>query len=66
MKSHMWGPHQSPFYFCMNQFREFHYSELQNLILAYFKTFKKNEKDVEKNCRRENDNLFYGEWDFGT
>ena len=35
----MWGPHQSPFYFCMNWFHKFHHLELWNLISAYFKTF---------------------------
>ena len=37
----MLGTHQSPIYFCMNQFHKFHHLDLRNLILAYFKTLKK-------------------------
>ena len=46
------GPPPKPVYFCMNQFRKFHHSELQNLILAYFKTYL-NRGDVEIVCQKE-------------
>ena len=36
IRSCMWGPHQSPVHFCMDQIREFHYSELRILILCLF------------------------------
>ena len=49
----MLGPHQSPIYFCMDQFHKFHHLELQNLIHAYFKTFLKIKKNVKIFSRRK-------------
>ena len=40
----------------MNQFHKFHYLELQNLILAYFKTFLENKENSKVACQKENGN----------
>ena len=40
----------------MNQFHKFHYLELQNLTLAYFKTFLENKENSKVACQKENGN----------
>ena len=60
----MLGPHQSPFYFCINQFHKSHHLELRNLIHIYFKTFLKIKGDVKIACQKERWQQILLNWDF--
>ena len=66
MKTHMWGPHQSPIYFSMNLFHKFHYLELRNSILAYLKHFE-NQRNCESHWpKKEWRWILFEKWIFET
>ena len=53
------GPPPKPDYFCMDQIRKFHYSELQNLILCLFQNIFKTEEVWKWLARKEVATNFY-------
>ena len=53
------GPPPKPNYFCMDQIRKFHYSELQNLILCLFQNIFKTERVRKWLAKRKVATNFY-------
>ena len=53
------GPPPKPDYFCIDQIRKFHYSELQNLILCLFQNIFKTEEVRKWLARKKVATNFY-------